>query len=818
MAPRFFISHSSVDKPLAIEIAECLKGTAWVDLYEIDIGNVLLEEIAEGITQASDFVLLWSVNSEKSKWVRFEFHMAFIRWLEDSAITLRIIALDNTELPLYFRPFLQGRGLSDPSEIAAQLSSPPRRRPMRRVFLDRSDDTGAIEATYYSGSVAVLWFWGVPGIGKRAIAREGTARLFATPDQYKRAPITPGTQEIEFDLILSSALGTSPVNEGAGRVAALDDALRLFTDFYGPGGVWIFEEAQHWLTEDAEPAAICQAILDTIAAVNDSTQRLVIFTSTRRPRLDPVKHGFVSVRRVSGLAPDFGAGLLRMRNSEASDDRLKAASEALDGHPLALEIVAQNLDVAERNWEGERLRFATEIMGRLSLSESAIAFLERLAVIDGPLPASTIAEHLGLDGPSLQQAIAEIESFGLASESTVGYLEVHPLVKDFYVRSLRRREGATEIIGALADRALEHYRLLLPGSAAHLGSMISTFRLLGLSLRLGEALQLRSDLAGQVMAIGIELYHQRRYRDALRYLDEVHPGNDGYREVSLYQARCLAHLDNLDAARSIVDELIRQYPNDHRILGVRARIEYIAQNWAEAIRWYEVALSKRRTYQLLVGVGQAYLRNEEWVKARATLEEAIKVGYPDHFALSSYSQVLEHFEQYDEAFTILQRAIEQDPTNAGYFHRFGRIAEAIGDRDTAVNFYGRAIELDNRLTESHFSLASVLAERGDTEGAERVLDGLAAHMSHREGTVVLNIRAKICLVKGDLLSAARYISSALDRERSSPNLGLKGRVLLAQVHAGVLGRSEAREELALLVQELRALGADGEAQRIESEM
>lgn len=67
MSKRFFISHAGPDKPLAIDLKALLEDDAWVDLHEIDLGDVLWHEISDGIEAATDFVLLWSAASARSK-------------------------------------------------------------------------------------------------------------------------------------------------------------------------------------------------------------------------------------------------------------------------------------------------------------------------------------------------------------------------------------------------------------------------------------------------------------------------------------------------------------------------------------------------------------------------------------------------------------------------------------------------------------------------------------------------------------------------------------------------------------------------------
>lgn len=99
---KLFLSHSSIDKPVVTQVWERLGPfCSWIDQAEIDVGDIILEKITEGIEQATHFILFWSKSSAQSNWVKLELHMAFIRYVEDSGCKLKVVCLDDTELPLY---------------------------------------------------------------------------------------------------------------------------------------------------------------------------------------------------------------------------------------------------------------------------------------------------------------------------------------------------------------------------------------------------------------------------------------------------------------------------------------------------------------------------------------------------------------------------------------------------------------------------------------------------------------------------------------------------------------------------------------------
>jgi hypothetical protein len=431
VSPRFFISHSWKDKPLAEELAVRLRDGAWVDLYEIEVGDIILEEIAQGIEQASDFVLLWSSASSESSFVRFEFHMAFTRWIENRAISLRIVVLDDTSVPLMLRPFLQIRS-ADPGDIALALQGSPPRVSRARAFFNRNDEIEAIESALYSPTKLGIWLWGIPGVGKRAVAEEALRRISTSREQVRKIGIRPGTREVELHLMLTAALATEALPDNVARDRVAEDSFGLIESFTSAGGTWLFEDAQYWLNDDASLGSVGEGVLRALeAAGGRESGRLAVFTSTRRPHLPTLFESSVEVVRISGLRRDYATALLQARGAKGSLEELQTVAAELDGHPLALEIAAQQLPQHARDFEEHRVRMASELMGSTRLTDNTWRLMETFAAVDGPLPGKDVADFLSLNHVRYREAIDEAASYGLLEQGDLGYPALHPLVKDF---------------------------------------------------------------------------------------------------------------------------------------------------------------------------------------------------------------------------------------------------------------------------------------------------------------------------------------------------------------------------------------------------
>jgi tetratricopeptide (TPR) repeat protein len=813
-ARRYFIAHSSLDKPFALELHDALQGDAWVDLYEISTGQIVLEQIAEGIEGASDFVLLWSANSVQSKWMRFEFHMAFIRHLEDDAIAIRILCLDDTPLPLYLRPFLQGKNVKS-AEGAALLLGPAPRIPAVRTFVNRNDAIDAVERAFHSSAIGHVWFWGLAGVGKRTMVREALSRIVPDKTRVRVVDLRAGTGFVELDLLVTSLLGAEPPGSDLTESEAEQRAASAICEYAESGGIWVFHDTQHWLDDEARSGSVLRAVLSALErALTSSPGRLAIFTTTRLPQLDGSSARLGSVNHVRGLDEAYAIALLRAHGAESSETELRDAAREVDGHPLTLELAVTALKQGDIDWEDVRIQAAAPILGELRLSHVSEALLERVAAVDGPLAAEDYASHLAIAHDELQEAVAESVSYGVIAESDSGYLQLHPLVRDYYMRSFRRRPGFQEQAGELAGRAVEVLETTPPGTVVYVEALVSAFRLLGWAGRFDDAIALRRNLYGTLLETAIELYHQRRYPEAKRYFEVVIESTSESTQAELYLARTLANLGEIEEARALVDGVLRDRPRDHTAWRVRGRVEYIAHAFRSALAFYERALELRPGMpSVLRDIGQARMRIGDWHGARVALEEAVRRARdPDRWILFQYCQVLEHFRDYEAALLVMEDAIRRDPQNAGFHHRRGRIAEALGNEQLAIKEYEISVKLDPDLHESFISLASIAADRGQLDKAHAYLEQAARH--HAPRRVLSNVRAKIALAQNDFNLARREVSAALEDARDIPNLDLAARIELQAIANEAASCEDAADEVKLYAEEIRLEGAADEAARL----
>lgn len=807
-AKRFFISHAGPDKPLALELKAELDDDAWVDLHEIDVGQVLLHEISAGIEASTDFVLLWSSASSQSRWVQFETTMAFTRWLEDSAIALRIVCLDDTPVPLHLRPFLQARGARTAGDISAVLRGNVPAPTPRRRFFNRNSEVNRIEEALYDNSVSALWICGVPGSGKRSLAREAMARITTGTGTIVTIVVGEGTAEPELHLKLSSALGVEPTGEDANLDLLVAATKALVASFVGSGGVLVLEDAEHWLNDDGTIGRLARQVIEAVQHPGTNTNRLVVLTSRRRPRLDPSQEQFIASMYLSGLQEQHAIPLLRAQHAEGTDDELRAVVRELDGHPLALEVIAPQLPLSLTALNDKRHEIATDLIDPARVSTESWRLLEVLSLVDGPLSGEDLAYVLGLDAAAFNTAVTEATEYSLVRLGHSGTLALHPLLRDYFLRSYRKHPGYKHQTDSLASILVSRLATLETTDTTYVETLLSTVKVLGLAGRFEEARSLRQGLIGTLFETGRELFQERRWADALAYLEESLTGTD---EIDLPAKqlimKTLASLGRMREARELGDALVTKYPTSPSVLRDRGRVEQIDRKWKEAIRYYERAIPLRRdSSQLYADIAQSLIRLEDWIGAAAAAKTAIDSGGDTPYALSLYSQALEAQGEFEEAGQMMARAVKREPNNPRYRHRLGRIATQLGNRPAALREFRKSVEIDPTFVESWLSLASTQVDSGDIDGAKESLAAAEASPGAPRA-VLLNVKAKVALATDDLDGAQGAVDEALKERRDVQNIALAIRVLVLRGEADRLPVGQARARVRLLAKELMGLDA-----------
>ncbi|MEP5630376.1 MAG: toll/interleukin-1 receptor domain-containing protein [Tateyamaria sp.] len=101
-----FISYNHEDKSTAESLAKILvqaKQNVWIDQWELNAGDSLIQRIEEALGGADAILVLLSKNSTQSEWCKKELRSGLLRELEEKSVLVIPIVLDDCEIPLFVR-------------------------------------------------------------------------------------------------------------------------------------------------------------------------------------------------------------------------------------------------------------------------------------------------------------------------------------------------------------------------------------------------------------------------------------------------------------------------------------------------------------------------------------------------------------------------------------------------------------------------------------------------------------------------------------------------------------------------------------------
>ena len=100
--PDIFISHSSRDKSVARLLAKTLNYCcidAWLDEWELEVGQSLTDEIAKGMNEARYIAILITENYNQTVWTKTEYRKALAREQKEGRTVMLPLIMGDAEIP-----------------------------------------------------------------------------------------------------------------------------------------------------------------------------------------------------------------------------------------------------------------------------------------------------------------------------------------------------------------------------------------------------------------------------------------------------------------------------------------------------------------------------------------------------------------------------------------------------------------------------------------------------------------------------------------------------------------------------------------------
>lgn len=190
--PKVFLSHNSKDKPKVRKIADVLikEGIeVWIDEVEMNIGDPLIEKIAEGIKETDCLIAFISANSVHSNWVQKELKLALTSEILEGKVQVLPVVLDNCEIPFFLLDKLYA-DFRDPRTRAIEMD-----KLIRSIYSSASKLNPLVKLPKPSNldSLSQLPEFGEVEIGKL---------LIGTPTQFSAIRMSNKQKETGFYIIV----------------------------------------------------------------------------------------------------------------------------------------------------------------------------------------------------------------------------------------------------------------------------------------------------------------------------------------------------------------------------------------------------------------------------------------------------------------------------------------------------------------------------------------------------------------------------------------------------------------------------------------
>jgi tetratricopeptide (TPR) repeat protein len=251
---------------------------------------------------------------------------------------------------------------------------------------------------------------------------------------------------------------------------------------------------------------------------------------------------------------------------------------------------------------------------------------------------------------------------------------IEPLVKN-------AQEGAAEVLYGLGAAGGQ------PGD--ELAAMIY--------LRLALYLTPQNSLA--ILSLG-ELYERIKQNEQAIDVYGMVPNTDPLRITADIQVgEILETMGRPDEATKYLKRLVDENPHNEDALSALGNLHRAHKQYGEAIETYSRILAKTTSPQkadwpIYYFRGISYEREKKWPQAQADLMQALAL-YPDQPLVLNYLGYswVDQGMNLDEAFNMLQRAVELRPTDGYIVDSLGWANYKLGRVDEAVKQLERAIDL-----------------------------------------------------------------------------------------------------------------------------
>ena len=289
--------------------------------------------------------------------------------------------------------------------------------------------------------------------------------------------------------------------------------------------------------------------------------------------------------------------------------------------------------------------------------------------------------------------------------------------------------------------------------------------LAGARAEFDEALRQRKDFAAAQEELS-KLYLERRQpTEALQAANAAVALRPNDRRARLLQAWSLASTGDTAKARGVLDQLIKESPNDNQARLQRGILSLRQRNYREAVEELQ-ELRGDGDPTVVNSLAAAYIGLRQYDRAQETLAAALKQSPGSLVLREQLAETTALTGNYALAIVEFQKLIIEDPKSAGLRMRLGEIYQVTGDQKNAFLFFQQAHDLAPDDASSALIYADAMVQAGRADEAKTLYRQIVK--SHPDNLPALNNAAYFLCDHGDLDEAQKLVERALEKAPGQP--------------------------------------------------
>ena len=180
-------------------------------------------------------------------------------------------------------------------------------------------------------------------------------------------------------------------------------------------------------------------------------------------------------------------------------------------------------------------------------------------------------------------------------------------------------------------------------------------------------------------------------------------------ESKLSEALSLFQIGELNKAKNICEEILKQEANNSQAYNLYAFILYYLEKFDEAVEYWSKAIKINPNYiEAYNGRGNAFIKLKKLDDAIINFNQAIKIKPNYAQAYHGKAYALMESLKLDEAIINFNQAIKIKPNYADAYNSMGATLNQLGQWEEAINCYTKTLEINPNHKDAHENLINLL--------------------------------------------------------------------------------------------------------------